>query len=79
MNLTMVNLTPHLVEQGGGTDYGYPTLGNTRGRSPFSNVCYEGDTQTDLGGGLSTLNKWVQKFQYDQMMLAPYEDGEKEV
>ena len=32
----------------------------------------------DLGVGLSTLNKWVQKHQHDDLMLCPHEDVEKE-
>ena len=31
----------------------------------------------DLGGGLSTLNKWVQKHQHDDLMSGPHEDVEK--
>jgi len=31
-----------------------------------------------LGVGLSTLNKWVQKHQYDDLMSGPHEDVEKE-
>ena len=33
---------------------------------------------SDLGVGLSTLNKWVQKHQHDDLMLGPHEDVEKE-
>jgi len=33
---------------------------------------------SDLGVGLSTLNKWVQQHQYDDLMLGPHEDVEKE-
>ena len=33
---------------------------------------------SDLGVGLSTLNKWVQKHQYDDLMSGPHEDVEKE-
>ena len=33
---------------------------------------------SDLGGGLSTLNKWVQKHQHDDLMSGPHEDVEKE-
>ncbi len=33
---------------------------------------------SDLGVGLSTLNKWVQKHQQDELMSGPYEDVEKE-
>ena len=33
---------------------------------------------SDLGGGLSTLNKWVQKHQYDDLISGPHEDVEKE-
>ncbi|MFQ1699912.1 IS3 family transposase [Loktanella agnita] len=33
---------------------------------------------SDLGVGLSTLNKWVQKHQHDNMMLGPHEDVEQE-
>ena len=32
----------------------------------------------DLGVGLSTLNKWVQKHQHDDLMSGPHEDVEKE-
>jgi len=31
-----------------------------------------------LGVGLSTLNKWVEKHQHDDLMSGPHEDGEKE-
>ena len=33
---------------------------------------------SDLGVGLSTLNKWVQKYQHDDLMSGPHEDVEKE-
>jgi transposase len=33
---------------------------------------------SDLGVGLSTLNKWVQKHQHDDLMSGPHEDAEKE-
>ena len=33
---------------------------------------------SDLGNGLSTLNKWVQKHQHDDLMSGPHEDIEKE-
>ncbi|QCO54542.1 IS3 family transposase [Pseudorhodobacter turbinis] len=33
---------------------------------------------SDLGVGLSTLNKWVQKHQHDDLMSGPHEDVEKE-
>jgi transposase len=33
---------------------------------------------SDLGVGLSTLNKWVQKHQHDDLMSGPDEDVEKE-
>jgi transposase len=33
---------------------------------------------SDLGGGLSTLNKWVQKHQHDDLMSGPHEDVERE-
>jgi transposase len=29
---------------------------------------------SDLGVGLSTLNKWVQKHQHDDLMSGPHED-----
>lgn len=32
----------------------------------------------DLGVGLSTLNKWVQKHQHDDFMAGPHKDVEKE-
>jgi len=32
----------------------------------------------DLGVGLSTLNKWVQRHQHDDLMSGPHEDVEKE-
>ena len=32
----------------------------------------------DLGVGLSTLNKWVQQHQHDDLMSGPHEDVEKE-
>ena len=32
----------------------------------------------DLGVGLSTLNKWVQKHQHDDLMAGPHENVEKE-
>jgi len=33
---------------------------------------------SDLGVGMSTLNKWVQKHQHDDLMSGPHEDVEKE-
>jgi len=33
---------------------------------------------SDLGVGLSTLNKWVQRHQDDDLMSGPHEDVEKE-
>ena len=33
---------------------------------------------SDLGVGLSTLNKWVQPHQHDDLMSGPHEDVEKE-
>ena len=33
---------------------------------------------SDLGVGLSTLNKWVQRHQHDDLMSGPHEDVEKE-
>ncbi len=33
---------------------------------------------SDLGVGLSTLNKWVQKHQHDDLMSGPHEDVGKE-
>jgi transposase len=33
---------------------------------------------SDLGVGLSTLNKWVQKHQHDDLMSGPHEDVEKD-
>ena len=33
---------------------------------------------SDLGIGLSTLNKWVRKHQDDDLMSGPHEDVEKE-
>jgi len=33
---------------------------------------------SDLGVGLSTLNKWVQQQQHDDLMSGPHEDVEKE-
>jgi transposase len=33
---------------------------------------------SDLGVGLSTLNKWVQQHQHDDLMSGPHEDFEKE-
>ena len=33
---------------------------------------------SDLGVGLSTLNKWVQQHQPDDLMSGPHEDVEKE-
>ena len=32
----------------------------------------------DLGVGLSTVNKWVQKHQHDDLMSGPHDDLEKE-
>ncbi len=32
----------------------------------------------DLGVGVSTLNKWVQQHQHDDLMSGPHEDVEKE-
>ncbi len=31
-----------------------------------------------MGGGVSTLNKWVQQHQNDDLMSGPHEDVEKE-
>jgi len=33
---------------------------------------------SDLGVGLSTLNKWVQKHEHDDLMSGPHEGVEKE-
>ena len=33
---------------------------------------------SDLGVGLSTLNKWVQQHQHEDLMSGPHEDVEKE-
>ena len=33
---------------------------------------------SDLGVGVSTLNKWVRKYQHDDLMSGPHEDVEKE-
>ena len=33
---------------------------------------------SDLGVGVSTLNKWVQKHQHDELLSGPHEDVEKE-
>ena len=33
---------------------------------------------SDLGVGLSTLNKWVYKHQHDALMSGPHEDVERE-
>ncbi len=33
---------------------------------------------SDLGVGLLTLNKWVQRHQHDDLMSGPHEDVEKE-
>lgn len=33
---------------------------------------------SDLGVGLSMLNKWVQKHQHEDLMSGPHEDVEKE-
>ena len=33
---------------------------------------------SDLGVGLSTLNKWVQKHQHEDLMSGPHDDIEKE-
>lgn len=33
---------------------------------------------SDLGVGLSTLNKWVQSHQHDDLMSGPHENVEKE-
>ena len=33
---------------------------------------------SDLGGGLSTSNKWVRKHQHDDLMSGPHEDVEKQ-
>ena len=32
---------------------------------------------SDLGVGVSTLNKWVQQHQHDDLMSGPHEDVEK--
>ena len=34
---------------------------------------------SDLGVGLPTLNKWVQKHQHDDLMSGPHEEVEKEI
>ena len=36
------------------------------------------ELSSDLGVGLSTLNKWVQQHQHDDLMSGPHEDVEKE-
>ena len=36
------------------------------------------EVASDLGVGLSTLNKWVQKHQHDDLTAGPHEDVEKE-
>ena len=33
---------------------------------------------SDLGVGLSTLNKWIQQHQHDDLMSGPHENVEKE-
>ena len=33
---------------------------------------------SDLGVGVSTLNKWVQQHQHDDLMSGPHEDVDKE-
>jgi transposase len=33
---------------------------------------------SDFGVGLSTMNKWVQKHQHDDLMSGPHEDVEKD-
>ena len=33
---------------------------------------------SDLGVGLSTLNKWVQQHQHDDLISGPHEDVQKE-
>ena len=33
---------------------------------------------SDLGVGLSTLNKWVQQHQHDDLMSGPHEDVDKD-
>lgn len=33
---------------------------------------------SDLGVGVSTLNKWVQRHQHDDLMSGPHEDVERE-
>ena len=33
---------------------------------------------SDLGVGVSTLNKWVQQHQHEDLMSGPHEDVEKE-
>ncbi len=33
---------------------------------------------SDLGVGVSTLNKWIQQHQHDDLMSGPHEDVEKE-
>jgi len=33
---------------------------------------------SDLGVGLSTLNKWVQRHRHDDLMSGPHDDVEKE-
>ena len=33
---------------------------------------------SDLGVGVSTLNKWVQQYQHDDLMSGPHEDVGKE-
>tara|TARA_B100000780_G_scaffold24174_1_gene15403 strand:- start:255 stop:656 length:402 start_codon:yes stop_codon:yes gene_type:complete len=36
------------------------------------------ELSSDLGVGLSTLNKWVQQRQHDDLMTGPHEDVERE-
>ena len=47
-------------------------------RMAISSGLTRSQVSSDFGVGLSTLNKWVQKYQHDDLMADPHEDVEKE-
>ena len=47
-------------------------------RMAISSGLTRSQVSSDLGVGLSILNKWVQKYQHDDLMSGPHEDVEKE-
>ncbi len=47
-------------------------------RIAISNGLTRPQVSSDLGVGVSTLNKWVQKHQYEDLMSGSHEDVKKE-